>query len=211
MGVSCAREKHGSRSRVLSLLSPFLLLAASIAFLPAPAYADTFINYYVMGAAFASGATLTGTFQIDVNDVPYSSNGVTYITAANLTVTEPDSTAFNFSCPDAVNGNECIVYDSAAGYTQYMFQTSTGSQYLDLFWPISSSTDSFSFITGQSNGGSFCLSCTSPGQPDFLVSGEAVDPPDGAPLPAPEPATGRLLVAGLFGLAFINIRRKAMA
>jgi hypothetical protein len=194
-------------------LTLFALLAAGVIFVPSTTYADTYINYDV-DASFSSGATLTGTFTIDAvsGDVPYSSNGPTYITAANLTVTEPDSTTISFGCPNGFAANNCIIYDSVAGYTQYGFSISTSpSQILWLTWPISSSTDSFSFLPGAYSVGSYCYGCV-PGQMDYLTSGGAIDPPATEDsIPTPEPTTGLLLISALPGLGFLGFRRRGAA
>jgi len=110
-----------------------------------------------------------------------------------------------FTCPDASAGG-CIVYNSYDGWTEYGFYSATDpSQYVYLEWPIDSSTDSFSFLTGP--GGSYCAGCAPGVDQDFLVSGEAVDPP---PTSTPEPATPLMLLAGLAGLGFLGLRRRSI-
>jgi len=208
--MNCLFALERKQSHHFSAMLPMMLMAVAIVFVPATAHADTYINYDIVDATFASGATLTGTFTIDVTpgDIPYGSNGTTNITAANFTVTEPDSTTINLGCPTSA-GFACIMYDSFNNYTQYSFIALTNpsdfpNQFLVLGWPIDSPTDSFSLTPGAPNVGSSCYGCVAPGQNDFLVSGMAIDPP---PNDTPEPGTGLLLLCGLGGAALLALRR----
>jgi len=196
-----SKEHKGSTSWVAFLV----LVVAAVAFWPATAHADTYIDYTVNGT-FDSGGTLSGTFTLDTTN--------STISAANLVADGVD-----FTCPDVLS-NGCYVYTTLDGGVSAGFLTgSSASQFLMLTWPDSANPSGFS-LTTQVYGetvGSYCQGCASAGSQDFLASGSAIDAPPGTddgngnPTSTPEPGTWLLLLAGLAGMGFLGLRRRAVA
>ena len=184
-----------SRSGLAFRVTFLAILAAAAIFLPSAAHADSYIDYTVSGT-FDSGGTLSGTFTIDTTS--------STISAANLVADGVD-----FTCPDGL-GNGCYLYTTLDGGVSTGFLSGpNASQFLFLEWPNSADPSGFSLTTpvyGVSIG-SYCQGCTSPGNQDFLASGNAID----TPTSTPEPGTWLLLLAGLAGMGFLGLRRRSVA
>jgi hypothetical protein len=189
--------------KAVSKATILALLAAAIVFLtPAPAQADSYLDYQVSGI-FQSGSALSGWFVVDTTNGRVT-NG--QLTADNQT----------FSCPDGFS-NGCAL-SSAVGFLVGP-GAPTSYSFLQLVWLPGSDVSGFNFNTSNS----YCWYCGA-NTVNYLTSGSAVefgtlatpvftqqgpvggDEPNDGPVPTPEPNSGILLAAGLLGLSFMGLK-----
>jgi hypothetical protein len=164
----------------------FAAIAALFALLPNVARADSNTTYDISGT-LSNGSSFSGVLDFDTN-----SSGVTTLVNTTFTIG-----GVAFTCNGA-SSNNCIVEN--IGSLQY-FTALNGSSLVLLNWNainFPNTVPSFTFTGG------YCMSCGAGGTGTLMVTG-------GGGVPAPEPSTTLLLVAGLFALGFLAHTRSASA
>ncbi len=172
------------RTRIISRVLAFAILAAAFVLLPAIALADSNVAYTISGTT-SDGGTFSGTIDFDTN----TTTGVTTLVNTTLNF---DGTTFSCGGPTS---NQCTVFDPFG--TDY-FQALSGFSALVLNW------NTFNFAAPPSTfnfTGGYCINCSF-GSYDMITGGQA------SQINAPEPGTWILLSAGLVGLLAIATRRR---
>jgi hypothetical protein len=182
-----------------SKLASFGAALVLVLALAGAAKADTVTTYDVSGT-LASGGTLSGSFTVDYNP---ASNGFNPVTAVNIT-----ADGVNFTgCPGPYS-NYCNVYTDLQGGAADGFDVSSpaGFPLLELSW---SAVDLSNAPVLTLLSSTLCVDCgangTTPYGPyggyfDNLVSGTAVDPPNGNTAMPEGGSTIVMLLAGLLSL-----------